>query len=143
MSLGPVELLVIKFPDVRVKGEVATALRDLVVSDTIRIIDLLLVRKDADGNVTLREINELDDEDYVVMDPIVSDISGLLSRDDVEQLADLLDNGSTAGVMLFEDTWATHFQDAVLRAHGQVLYSERIPHAVIEEAAALSAQPTA
>lgn len=143
MSLGPVELLVIRFPSAHVKGDVASALKELVESGTIRVIDLLMVRKDAEGNVTMSEINDLDDEDYAALDPVVSGITGLLSREDVDQLSSLLENNSSAGLMLFEDVWATRFRDAVASANGQVLYIERIPRAVVDQVIALSEQPTA
>ncbi len=143
MPLGPVELLAIKFPKDHVGDDVASALRSLVDSGTIRVIDLLIAKKDGAGNVTMSEINDLDDEDYAALDPVVSDVSGLLSREDVNQFSSLLENNSSAAVMLFENTWATHFRDAVLQAKGQVLYNERIPHAVVEEVVAKSQQPIA
>ena len=61
----------------------------------------------------------------------------------MNQFSSLLENDSSAAVMLFENTWATHFRDAVLQAKGQVLYNERIPHAVVEEVVAKSQQPIA
>ncbi|HEV8192098.1 MAG TPA: DUF6325 family protein [Ktedonobacterales bacterium] len=143
MPLGPVELLAVKFPRKRVQGDVASALRELVESGTIRIIDLLIARKDAAGNVTMSEINDLDDEDYAAINPIVSDLTGMLSREDVNQLSSLMENDSSAAVMLFENTWATRFRDAVVHANGQVLYNERIPRAVVDEVVALSEQPLA
>ncbi len=141
MPFGPVELLAIRFPREHVKGDVADALRELVESGAIRVIDLLIVRKSASGDISMSELNDLDDEDYAAIDPIVSDVSGLLSREDVEQLSSLLENDSSAAVMLFEDTWATRFRDAVARARGQVLFNERIPRAVVEQVIALSEQP--
>jgi hypothetical protein len=143
MPLGPVELLAIRFPGEHVQGDVASALRELVESGTIRVIDLLIARKDAAGNVTMSELNDLDDEDCAAIDPIVSDVAGLLSRDDVAQLSSLMESDSSAAVMLFENAWATRFRDAVVHANGQVLYNERIPRAVVDEVVALSEQPLA
>lgn len=143
MPLGPVELLAIRFPGEHVQGDVASALRELVENGTIRIIDLLIARKDAAGNVTMSEINDLDDEDYATINPIVSDITGLLSREDVDQLSSLMENDSSTAVMLFENAWATRFRDAVVRANGQMVYNERIPRVVVEEVVALSEQPIA
>jgi hypothetical protein len=143
MPFGPVELLAIRFPREHVKGDVADALRELVESGAIRVIDLLIVRKSASGDISMSELNDLDDEDYAAIDPIVSDVSGLLSREDVEQLSSLLENDSSAAVMLFEDAWATRFRDAVARARGQVLFNERIPRAVVDQVIELSEQPIA
>jgi hypothetical protein len=139
MSLGPVELLVVAFPGNQFRGEIAPALRDLVERGTIRVIDILFIVKDQGGVVTMLEINDLDDDDYTTFDPIVSDITGLLSPDDVNQVANGLENNSSAAIMLFENTWATAFSDAVANANGRVLLSERIPRAVIEELVAAQA----
>jgi Family of unknown function (DUF6325) len=136
MALGPVELLVVKFPGNEFRGEIAPALRELVEHGTIRIIDLLFVKKDAEGTVTATELADLAPDLYAVFDPLVSDIAGLLADDDVQALAGALENDSSAGVLLFENVWATRFRDAVLNANGQLILSERIPRSVIEEVAA-------
>lgn len=133
MSLGPVELLVIKFPGNQFSGEIAPALKELVDSGTIRVLDLIFARKDKDGNVVVLELNDLDDNDYAAFDPLVDNLSGTLTEDDARQLAATLERNSSAGIMLFENTWATKFRDAVLRANGKLVLNERIPHAVIEK----------
>ncbi|HEX2324343.1 MAG TPA: hypothetical protein VHQ00_03030, partial [Chloroflexota bacterium] len=75
---------------------------------------------------------------YELFDPLVSDIEGLLADNDVQALAGALENNSSAGVLLFENVWATRFRDAVVNANGQLILSERIPRSVIEAAAAAS-----
>lgn len=133
MSLGPVELLVIKFPGNQFTGEIVPALKELVDSGTIRIIDLIFARKDKDGNVLVVELNELDDDAYAAYNGVVGDLSGTLTEDDVNQLAATLERNSSAGMMLFENTWATRFQNAVLKANGKLVLNERIPHAVVQQ----------
>lgn len=140
MPLGPVELLVVQLPGNEVKGDIVPAIKDLVEKGTIRIIDILFIRKDQDGNVTMREINDLDDASFAAFNPIVSEIDGLVSREDVERLAATLTNNSSAGVMLFEDTWATRLRDAIIDAQGKVVLIDRIPQGVIEQALAAGAQ---
>src|SRR3712207_907945 len=83
MKLGPVELLIIKFPKSDLSADVAPALRELVEGRVIRIIDIVFLKKGHDGKVTMTEINDLDD-DYARFDPIVADRSGLLTEDDVQ-----------------------------------------------------------
>ena len=134
MSLGPIELVLIKFPRNQFTGAVARELRRLVESGTIRVIDILFVRKDASGELTVLEINDLDDPDYALFDPIVADVSGLLSQEDIEYLSAALENDSSAGLMVFENTWATRFVDAVAKLNGEVLLNERIPRAVVQQA---------
>jgi hypothetical protein len=133
MSLGPVEELVVKFPGNEFKGEIVPALQELVDSGTVRIIDIAFVHKDADGNVSTVELNDLSPEEYATFDPLVEAISGYFSPEDFAELSSQLENDSSAAFMLFENTWATKFRDAVLRARGEIVVLERIPKAVIDE----------
>ncbi len=142
MSIGPVELLLIKFPGNNFKGEIIPAVKELVDSHLIRIIDVLFVKKDVAGNITVLEISELDDDAYDAFDPVVESISGLASESDALYFAAALENNSSAVLFLFEHTWATKFQEAVVNADGQLLISERIPKAVIDSLMAEALQTT-
>ena len=133
MSIGPIELLVLKFPGNQFTGEIAPALQDLVDSGTIRIVDILFAIKDVDGSVAVVEINELPTEIRGVYDPVVTDLTDMLTEEDVQVLTSGLEPNSSGAIMLFENTWATQFRDAVLRANGEVILNERIPKAVIDE----------
>lgn len=141
MSLGPIEMLCIKFPNSFVKSEIASALRALVENQTIRIIDILFIKKNENGEVTMNEIDDPDNVDYSLFDRLIADINGLISEEDVQTISQSLDNNSFAALMLFENTWATAFRDAVVNAKGQLLLNERIPSSVIEEV--MAAQVTA
>src|SRR5688572_6781953 len=114
MALGPVELLVVKFPGNQFKGEIAPALTELVESGTIRVIDILFANKDENGTIEMVEINDLDDDNYRVFDPVVEDITGMLSHDDIESFQAALEPNSSAALLLFENTWAIKFRDALL-----------------------------
>jgi hypothetical protein len=124
---------VVKFPGNQFKGEIAPALTELVESGTIRVIDILFVNKDADGKIEIVEINDLDDDNYAVFDPVVSDVTSLLNEDDVRSFSEALGFNSSAALMLFEDTWATRFRDALMNANAEVVISERIPRAAVEQ----------
>lgn len=133
MAHGPIELLVLKFPGNQFKGEIIPAMEELVDNGTVRIIDLLFVRKDGNGDLTIIEMLELDEEEREAFDPLVDDVEGLLSEEDAFILAAGLEPNSSAGLLLFENTWAARFTEAVRNANGEVILSERIPRAVIEE----------
>jgi hypothetical protein len=133
MTLGPVELLVVKFPGNQFKGEIAPALTELVENGTIRVIDILFANKDADGKVEMVEVNDLDDADFRRFDPVVTDVTDLLNAEDVDVLTRALEPNSSAALLLFEDTWATRFRDALVNANAELVLNERIPRAVIEE----------
>jgi Family of unknown function (DUF6325) len=139
MSLGPIELLIIKFPGNRFTGEITRALRALVENGTIRVIDLIFAIKTSDGTLRVLELADLDEESVSALDPLVDEVMGLLAPDDVNWLADKLETGYSAGAMLFENVWATHFADAIIAAHGEVVLNERIPRRVIDQLVATAA----
>lgn len=138
MALGPIEILCIKFPNDLATGEIASALKALVENRTIRIIDILFIQK-SENVVTISEIDDLDEVDFNIFDPIVSDVAGLIPEEDVYAIAQTLDENSFAALMLFENIWATAFRDAVVKANGQLLLNERIPSSVIEQVVAVQA----
>lgn len=133
MAHGPIELLMVEFPGNHFTGEITPALAELVEGGMIRIIDLLFVHKDADGQVRVLEINDLDDENFAVFDSAVPEtLDCMLTESDALRLAAGLANNSSAGVLLFENLWAARFAQAVRNARGEVVLNERIPRAVIE-----------
>src|SRR5262245_10583971 len=130
--MGPVELLVLRFPHAGT-GDVGPALRDLMDAGTVRIVDVLFVNKAADGALTTSEVVELDDATLQAFDPLRGEGSGLLSAQDAEWLADHLEPGASAGLLLIEHTWATAFRDAVAAVGGELLMSDRIPRATVDD----------
>ena len=133
MPFGPVELLVLKYTGDRFTGVPAAKVKALVDAGFIRIIDVIFARKGEDGEVKVLELNDLDDDEYGHFDPIVSDITGLLNQDDVEQLTADWEPRTTAVVALFENLWAGQFRKDVAEAGGEVVLAERIPRSVIDE----------
>lgn len=140
MNLGPVELIVIEFPGGRLDGKVAPALKDIVDDGTIRIIDLLFVRKDGQGKTTFVELE--DSGIASSFKDVDGDIFNLISADDVDILAKDLANNSAAALIVWENTWATRFAEAVRASNGRTVTHIRIPHAAVE-AAMQASQETA
>ncbi len=138
MDIGPVEILVVAFPENQFTGEIAPALEELVTSGLIRVIDLVFVTKDADGNVVGIELSELDAATSSAFQPHVEEPSGLLAEEDIEDLGAELEPNSSAAILLFEHLWATKFRDAVIDSGGQLVASVRIPKEVIDEVVAAS-----
>jgi uncharacterized membrane protein len=131
---GPVEILVVKFPGNRFTGEMAPELSRLVESGTITIVDLLFIHKDNDGNVTSFELADLEGEDaQAYVDVVTGDLEDVLSEDDILHFAALLENNTSAGLLIFENSWAATFVQAMKNAHGEVILSERIPSDVIDQ----------
>jgi len=132
-SIGPVELLVVKFPGNQFKGEIAPALRDLIDSGTIRIIDLIFALKDENGEFDMVELKDLADDELAAFAPLFTSGTELLSEDDMQQIAGIMEPNSSAAVMLFENTWATRFRDSLNNANADLIYNIRIPQTVIQE----------
>lgn len=136
MSAGPVEWVAIVFDGPTVDTSVVPALADLVGSGTVRILDLLIVRKDLDGVVTAAELGELDAAALAAFDTLDGDVLGLLSEQDVPVVGEEVPPGSTALVVLWENLWATSFAERVRAAGGTLLTHDRIPAGIVETALA-------
>jgi uncharacterized membrane protein len=139
MSLGPVDFFAVKFPGNQFHGEIAPALKELVDSGTIQIVDLTFARKDADGNVEIVEMHDLDDEAYKLFESMVTDVNGMLSDEDVAMIANTLEPNSSAALMLFENSWARRFIESLENAKAEVVISERVPRVVINQLMAAKA----
>ena len=126
-ELGPVDYIVVEFPGSKFSGEIAPALRDLVERDLVRVLDLLLMRKDTDGTLEAFELSDVEDTEVGELRDHERDLAMLLSEDDVTKLAAAIEPGSTAGVLVWENTWAAPFASAVRHSGGQLVASGRIP----------------
>jgi uncharacterized membrane protein len=133
MAIGPIELLVVKFPGNQFKGEIAPALQELIDNGTIHVIDLIFAIKDEEGTLAVLELNDLGDQRMAVVAPKSSELSGALTEDDARSLTGSLENNSSAAIMLFENTWAAKFAEAMRNANGELVLNERVPRAVIDE----------
>ena len=139
-SMGPVELLVIKFPGNQFKGEIAPALGELVESGTIRIIDLIFATKDENGEFDMVEVRDLESAEVEAFSNFIRGGNAMLSEEDVQYVASTLENGSSAAILLFEDTWAVRFRDSLANANAELIYNIRIPQTTIEEILAEQAE---
>ena len=126
-ELGPVDWIVVEFPGSRFKGEIAPALADLVDRGIVRVLDLLLIRKGDDGSLDFFELSDLDESEIGSLRAYETVLADLLSLEDVESVAAAVDPGSTAALLVWENTWAAPFGSAVRHAGGQLVASGRIP----------------
>jgi hypothetical protein len=143
-ELGPVDYLIIEFPAGKADftGGMADELMKLVDAGTVRVIDVLILTKDEDGNVDAMELADLDD--LGPLQQLEADLAELLAEDDVMHLADAMAPGSIAAVLIYENIWAAPFASAARRAGGQLIANGRIPIqaiiASVEADAALETQ---
>lgn len=126
-ELGPVDWIVVEFPGSRFKGEIAPALGELVERGIVRVLDLLLIRKGEDGTLDFHELSDLDESEIGGLRAYEGELATLLSEDDVTAAAAAVEPGSTAALLVWENSWAAPFGSAVRRAGGQLVASGRIP----------------
>jgi hypothetical protein len=126
-QLGPVDYLVVEFPagHSNFTGEMAKELIALVDAGTIRVIDVLIITKDAAGEIDAMELGDI--EELGALQAVEAELAELLAADDVVHLAAAMEPGSTAGVLVWENLWAAPFAAAARRAGGQLIADGRIP----------------
>jgi hypothetical protein len=134
MALGPIEVLVVSFPGNDFNGAIIPELERLVATKTISIIDGLLVRKDAEGEVTFTEFDELGgNADAERLAGVMDQLESLISDDDVRELAAGLEPNSSEAILVFEHTWAKPLRDAIVGSGGVLTDNFRVPGAVVDE----------
>jgi hypothetical protein len=130
---GPIDFLVLEFPAENMNGDAAAALADLVDRGIVRIYDLLVMRKDADGTVSGIDISDVGGAGLGGFTAFSGARSGLLDDDDMADAAHALAPGSAAALIVYENTWAIPFVAAARRAGAEVVASARIPADVVME----------
>lgn len=134
-EIGPIDYLVLEWPGRQPQGEAAPLIIDLVDRGIIRILDLAFIQKAEDGTITALDVPALG-EDNPFAD-FAGASSGLLAGDDLEEAASVLEPGTSAAVLVWENRWAAPVAAALRRSGGQLVASGRIP--VTEVLAALDA----
>jgi hypothetical protein len=131
---GPIDVVVLRFPGNRFRGEIGPALRDLVVQDLIRVIDLIFVYKDDDGSTGVVELAGLGSDLEPSFVGIAGQLEGgLLDAEDADEIAPTLDPGTSAAVLAVENRWLVPFIEAVRRAGGELVDQARVPSEVVDE----------
>jgi hypothetical protein len=128
-ELGPVDYVVVEFPADKAdfSGEMATELSALIDRDVVRVLDLVLLKKEMDGTVEGFETHDFGDTDLSGLRELETDLALLLAEEDVEAIGAALEPGSVAAVLVWENVWAAPFGSAVRRSGGQLVASGRIP----------------
>jgi hypothetical protein len=125
-EMGPVDYLVVEWPDQRPTGEAAPLLMDLAQNGVIRVIDLAFITKGDDGTVAALDISTLADEADAFKE-LVGAQTELLSAEDFEEAGAALDPGTSAAILVYENLWAAPFASALRRSGAQVVANGRIP----------------
>lgn len=128
VELGPIDYLIVEWPpDRQPNGEALPKLVDLVDQGLIRVLDLAFVRKEQDGTVVGLDLNALDLDANPELTVFEGASSGLLGDDDYNQAGEALEPGSSAALLVYENTWAAPFATALRRSGAQLVANGRIP----------------
>jgi dihydroorotase-like cyclic amidohydrolase len=132
LEMGPIDYVLVEWPGRQPNGEAVPHLIDLVDRGLIRVIDLAFITKDEDRNVARLELAELGEVAELAVFEGAS--TGLLADEDVAAAADVLEPGTSAALLVYENAWAAPFAAAVRRSGGQLVASGRIPVEDLEAA---------
>lgn len=129
--LGPVSYAVIEF-DGSIDPSVPRALTEIVATGAVHLLDLAVVTKDADGQVEIIEVTEV--EEASDLHALAEFITSIIASEDVIQMAEVLEPGRSALLAVWEDTWANGLAAAIRTSGGEMVASGRIPADAIAEA---------
>jgi Family of unknown function (DUF6325) len=126
IEMGPIDYVLVEWPGKQPEGEIAPHLVDLVDRGLIRILDLAFLVKDEDGTITAVDLSDLGD-DAAELTIFEGASTGLLDDEDHVEAGGALEPGTSAALLVYENTWAAPFATAVRRSGGQLVASGRIP----------------
>lgn len=122
-TLGPIDYIVVEWTGQQPNGEAIPHLIDLVDRGIVRLLDLTFITKAEDGSVAELQIDEMGAE-FAVFDGASSD---LLGEDDIADAASVLEPGTSAAVLVWENSWAAPFAVALRKSGAELVASGRIP----------------
>ena len=126
-SLGPISYLVVEFPGSKMTGEGLPILVDLAQRGVIRILDLVFVAKGQDGSLGVIQLADLDRDGALDLAVFEGVSSGLVSQEDLAEAAPVIEPGSSAAILIFENRWATSFVQALRRGGAELVAAGYIP----------------
>ena len=126
-AIGPVSYLIVEFPGSKMTGEGLPILVDLVDQGLIRILDLLFVTRGEDGSLTAAELSDIDGDGELDLTVFEGAASGLLDESDLADAASVVEPGSSAAILLFENRWAAPFTQALRRGGAELVAAGYVP----------------
>ena len=133
MAIGPLEFVVIGYKGDRFTSEIVPELNSIQEKGLIRVVDLILARKDTDGTVKALEVHDLNDEELAVFNPIKEDLMRLLTPQDIALLTEAIPPGTSAAIVLLEHAWIVRLTEGLNRADAVLLAGGMVPQAAMEQ----------
>ena len=136
-EMGPIDYVVLEWPGRQPEGQVAPFILDAVDRGIIRILDVAFMIKGDDGTIATIEAAEVGGE-FTVLDGASS---GLIGDDELQEAASVLEPGTSAAILVWENLWAAPIAVAIRRSGGQLVASGRIPiQAILASLEAMEAE---
>jgi hypothetical protein len=125
--MGPISYLIVEFPGSKMTGEGFPMLVDLVDRGLIRILDLRFFTKDPLGNLRAIELSDIDRDGTFDLAVFAGASSGMIDDSDLADAGSAIEPGSSAGILIFENRWATSFVQALRRGGAELVAAGYIP----------------
>jgi hypothetical protein len=141
-ELGPIDYLVVEFPkdEADFSGAMAAELKKLTEAGIIEVLDMIFVKKEADGSYDAVEAHEYIDDEVGLLREFGAELAEILAEEDVANIAEALEPETVAVILVWENTWAAPFAASIRRSGGQLVANGRIPMqailALVEDAEA-------
>jgi uncharacterized membrane protein len=132
-NVVPLDVAVVAFPGNEFKGDIAPELQRLEEEGLIRIIDLVFIIKDENGEFAMVEINDLPDDPFDQFVPLTGGLTSMLTEEDIANLAEQVPPDNSALLILWQNIWTERLRRAVKNANGVLLAHQRIPAEVLNE----------
>jgi len=126
-ALGPISYLIVEFPGSKMTGEGLDVLIDLTDRGIVRVLDLVFVKRELDGTIEAIEVTDVDEDGALDLIVFQGAASGLIDQSDLEDAKDAIEPGSSAGILIFENTWALPFANALRGAGAELVAAGYIP----------------
>jgi uncharacterized membrane protein len=127
VGVGPIDYVLIEFPGSQFNGQIAPSILELVDSEAIRLLDLVFVHKTEDGDIETLELTDVAPAEAGDLAAAEVGYAGLLADEDLEAAAAIVEPGSSALLLVWENTWAAPLATAIRESGGQLVSSGRIP----------------
>ena len=133
MTLGPLEYTVIGFEGNRFNGAIADEIERVVENGSVRLVDVLFITKEPEGDITVIEVDNRDDPRFAGFAPLLLGLRGLLTSEDVDRIAESLPTNTSALALLFEHRWAEHLKDAIVSSGGFLVSRATVSPETLEQ----------
>lgn len=130
---GPIDYIIVGFEGNKFDGSILKALSDAIDKGVIAVVALSMIVKDADGNINALDIAESGDDYIAEFTEKYASSSQAVEKDDLDEVADLIENNCSAGLLVIEQLWAKPLKKALINANGVLIAEGRIhPEAALE-----------